>query len=102
MLAAAIQLNAGPDSGANLAAAVAAVREAAAGGAQLVVLPEKWLALGDAATIGAAAEQIGGPLTDQLGALAAGLSIDLVAGSVSEVGPADDPRLFNTSLHFRP
>ncbi len=102
MLAAAIQLSAGPDRAANLAFAIDAVREAAAGGAQLIVLPEKWLALGDAATIGAAAEKVGGPLSEQLGALAAQLGVDLIAGSVSEIGPADDPRLFNTSLHFRP
>ena len=102
MLSAAIQLSAGPDRAANLAHAVDAVREAAAAGARLVVLPEKWLALGDAATIGAAAEKVGGPLTDRLSALAAELGIDLVAGSVSELGPEDDARLFNTSMHFRP
>lgn len=102
MLSAAIQLNAGPDREVNLAAGLAAVREAAAAGAALVVLPEKWVAHGDAATIGAAAQPLeewaGGPLQ----ALATELGIDLVAGSVSERRADGDERLFNTALHFAP
>ncbi len=104
MLSAAIQLNAGPDREANLAAGIAAVREAAAAGATLIVLPEKWLSYGDPSAVETEAEELGGPLTTQLGALASELGIDLVAGSISErprEGSADG-RLFNTSLHFRP
>lgn len=122
MLAAAVQLSAGPDPDANLRAAVAAVREAAERGATLVVLPEKWLAIGDAAALEPVAEPLSGPLVDQLGALAEELSIDLVAGSISErsgaagigglrlvagdgptpSGSDADARLHNTSLHFTP
>lgn len=102
MVVAAIQLNAGPDRAANLAAAAGAVREAASRGAQLVVLPEKWLALGGADVLAAAAEPIDGPVVQQLSALAAECSIDLVAGSISEPGPTADPRLHNTCVHLRP
>lgn len=102
MLSAAIQLNAGPDGDANLAAGMAAVREAAAAGARLVVLPEKWVAHGDAATIEAAARSLEDWSTGELRKLATELGIDLVAGSVSERPADDDPRLFNTSLHLPP
>lgn len=104
MRVAAIQLTAGPDPVANLAAATAAVRRAAAGGAGLVVLPEKWFAIGDAAALRPAAQALDGAIPQQLGALAAELGIDLVAGSLPEApSPADpDQRLANTSLHLRP
>lgn len=102
MLSAAIQLNAGPDAEANLARALAAVREAAGAGAKLVLLPEKWHAFGGAAVLDAVAEPFGGPLMQQLRDLAGELQIDLVAGSISERGPAADERLLNTSVHFRP
>ncbi len=102
MLSAAIQLNAGPDSAANLAAGVAAVREAAAAGAKLAVLPEKWVAHGDAAVLSAAARPIEDWSNGPLQALATELGIDLVAGSVSERASDGDARLFNTSLHLSP
>ncbi|MDQ8044857.1 MAG: nitrilase-related carbon-nitrogen hydrolase [Solirubrobacteraceae bacterium] len=119
MLAAAIQLTAGPDSGANFGAAVAAVREAADRGAALVVLPEKWLAIGGAQELRPVAEPIDGPLVERLRGLAEELGIDLVAGSISEgpgvaaagglrvvAGPgadgSPDERFFNTSLHLTP
>ena len=46
MRAAAIQLTATPDTAANLVAADRLVRAAAADGATLVLLPEKWSLLG--------------------------------------------------------
>ena len=46
MRAAAIQLTATPDTAANLAAADRLVRAAAADGATLILLPEKWSLLG--------------------------------------------------------
>lgn len=101
MLSAAIQLNAGPDPEANLAAGTAAVREAAAAGATLVVLPEKWVAYGDAALQARAARTLE-EWTALLGPLAAELAIDLVAGSVSERQTGDDARLRNLSLHLGP
>lgn len=102
MLAAAIQLNAGPDPAANVAAGIAAVREAAAAGAQLIVLPEKWVAYGDEAVLIGAAQIRDAWRSGPLRELAVELGIDLVAGSVSERADDGDPRLFNTSLHFTP
>lgn len=101
MLSAAIQLNAGPDPDANLAAGIAAVREAAAAGATFVVLPEKWVAYGDAALQASAARTLD-EWTALLGPLAAELEIDLVAGSVSERQTGEDQRTRNLSLHFGP
>lgn len=102
MRCAAIQLNAGPDVGANLRAGVAAVREAAGAGAKLIVLPEKWVAYGDPALQVEAARPLEG-WAEELGALAAELGVDLVAGSVSEqqTGGAD-VRQRNLALHLAP
>lgn len=104
MRVAAIQLSAGPDPAANLAQATTAIRHAAHHGAQLVVLPEKWLAIGDAAALRPAAQRLDGPIVTQLAALAADLRIDLIAGSIPEAPARDDPdqRLANTSLHLGP
>lgn len=104
MRVAAIQLTAGPDPAANLEQGIAAVRDASAQGAALVVLPEKWLAIGGADALQPAAVELDSPLVGELSALAAELGIDLIAGSVPEQPPADDPdrRLHNTSLHLRP
>lgn len=104
MRVAAIQLNAGPDAEANLARATKAIRDAAATGAALVVLPEKWLAIGGADALAPAAQHLDGPIVTHLAALAAELHIDLIAGSIPEAPAADDPdrRTANTSLHLRP
>lgn len=102
MRVAAIQLTAGPDPAANRAAAVEAIRAAASRGATLIVLPEKWLALGAAPVLAPVAEPLTGPLVTELRALAAELGIDLLAGSISEQPTAGDARLFNSALHLRP
>src|SRR5205823_13712087 len=60
MRAAAVQLNTGPDPDANLAQANEHVRAAAADGARLVVLPEKWNVLGSPADLRAGAEPLDG------------------------------------------
>jgi len=99
--AAAVQLTAADDTGRALATAERLVREAAARGATLVVLPEKWPALGSTAILRAAAEPLDGPRGQWAAALAAELSIDLVAGSVSEQRPGTD-RLSNTCVHYGP
>lgn len=101
MRAAAIQLNSTDDAAANRAAAERLVRAAAADGATLVVLPEKWPALGPGEVLRRNAEPLGGPLTAWACALAAELRIDFVAGSVSEQRPGDE-RLRNTSIHIGP
>lgn len=101
MRAAAVQLNASDDAGRSLATAERLVREAADRGATLVVLPEKWPAIGSTAILQANAEPLDGPRGRWAAALAAELGIDLVAGSVSE-RVAGTERLANTSVHYGP
>lgn len=104
MRAAVIQLTAALEPAVSLERATGAVESAARDGAQLVVLPEKWLLVGDGAALGAVAEPLDGPLVQTLRTLAGDLRIELVAGSISEAPPADEPdrRPWNTSLHLRP
>jgi predicted amidohydrolase len=99
--AAAIQLNSGSDPEANRAAAEPLVRTAAADGATLVVLPEKWTAMGGEEALRAAAEPLEGPTLAWARRLAAELSIDLVAGSFLERVPGRE-KLANTSVHVGP
>ncbi len=99
MRAAAVQLTATDDPDATRAVADRLIREAAHRGATLVVLPEKWQAYGTGAVLRGAAEALDGPRGRWAAALAAELSIDLVAGSVSELR-APGERLANTSVHY--
>jgi predicted amidohydrolase len=99
--AAAVQLTATPDKAANLEAADRLVRQAAADGARLVVLPEKWSVLGRGADLRAGAEPLDGPAIAWARETARELGVDLVAGSVSERVEGDE-KLRNTSLHIGP
>jgi predicted amidohydrolase len=99
--AAAIQLTATPDTDANLAVADRLVRAAAADGADLILLPEKWSLLGRGEDLLAGAEALDGPAITWARATARELGVDLVAGSVSERAGGDPP-LRNTSLHIGP
>lgn len=101
MRAAAIQLNATPDAAANLAAADALARRAAADGATLVLLPEKWSVLGHGAALRAGAQALDGPAITWARELASELGIDLVAGSIAE-RVAGEEKLRNTSVHIGP
>ena len=85
----------------NLETARRLIAEAAAEGASLVVLPEKWPVLGAAHHMRAGAQSVDGEAIGALRELAAGLSLDLVAGSVSEPADGSD-RLFNSSVHIGP
>ena len=96
MHVAAVQLSAGPDTDANLAQAERLVREAAGRGAQLIVLPEKWTALGSDDEQIAAAQRRDGAAVSLVRALARELEVELVAGSYLERG--DDGLVRNTSL----
>ena len=99
MRAGAVQLSSTGDVDRNLAAADRLVRAAARDGAELVVLPEKWPALGPPEVLRAGADR----REDVLGwarALARELGIDLVAGSMSVHAP--DGRLANTAFHVDP
>jgi deaminated glutathione amidase len=99
--AAAVQLTATPDKAANLQAADRLVRRAAADGAKLVVLPEKWSILGRGADLRAGAERLDGPAVTWARETARELGIDLVAGSISERVEGEE-KLRNTSLHIGP
>jgi deaminated glutathione amidase len=101
MRAAAVQLNATEDTDRNLERADRLVRDAAARGAELVVLPEKWTVLGTREHMAAGAQTLDGQAISWARSTAAQLGIDLVAGSLFErVQDAD--KGFNTSVHVGP
>jgi len=98
---AAVQLNSNAEKARNLAAAERLVRAAAAEGAELVALPEKWNLLASGEEMAAGAEPLDGPSLAAARGWAADLGIHLLAGSVSERG-ADDGKSFNTSVLIGP
>jgi predicted amidohydrolase len=99
--AAAVQLNSTDDKQRNMATADRLTRAAAADGAALVVLPEKWHVLGEGGALLAAAEPLDGPAVAWAREVARELRIDLVAGSIAERRPGHD-KLSNTSVHVGP
>jgi len=96
---AAVQLNSSGDKARNLAAAEGLVRAAAADGADLVALPEKWSLLAAGEEMAAAAEPLDGPTLSAARGWARELGIHLLAGSISERGPE---KAFNTSVLIGP
>ncbi len=101
MRVAAVQLSSGADRLANLAVAERLVRAAAADGASLIVLPEKWTAMGSEQELRAAAEPLDGETLAWARELARELAVDLIAGSILECLP-DQEKLANTSVHVDP
>jgi predicted amidohydrolase len=102
MRAAAVQLNSNADRDRNLASAEALVRAAAADGATLVALPERFDLRGDEHDYQQAAEPLERSRTVAWARdLARDLRIDLVAGSLSERREGHG-KLSNTSLHVGP
>jgi deaminated glutathione amidase len=101
MRAAAVQLSSTPDRDRNLEAADRLTRAAAAEGAELVVLPEKWPVLGTPEQTAAGAEPLDGAALSWARSTARELGIDLVAGSIAERVEGAD-RGANTSLHVGP
>jgi predicted amidohydrolase len=99
--ASAIQLNSTEDTERNLDTADRLVRAAAARGAELVVLPEKWSVFGTSEQMSAAAEPLDGHLIGWGRAVARELGIDLIAGSIVEDVPTS-PKAANTSVHIDP
>lgn len=99
MRAAAVQLNSTNDKARNLATAERLVRAAAADGAGLVALPEKWNLLADGEELLAGAEPLDGPTLGAARGWARELGIHLLAGSISERGPE---KAFNTSVAIGP
>ena len=101
MRAGAVQLNSTEDTDRNLATADRLVREAAALGSELVVLPEKWSVLGTAEHMSAAAEPLDGRCITWAREVAAELQIELIAGSIVE-RVAGQEKSSNTSVHVGP
>jgi predicted amidohydrolase len=102
MRAAAVQLECTTETEANLASAERLTRAAAAGGAELVVLPERLDIRGATADYLAGAEPLeGGRPVAWARELARELQIDLVAGSIAERREGRE-RVSNTSVHVGP
>src|SRR5437588_6211392 len=101
MRAAAVQLNSTADRERNTATAERLTRAAAADGAELIVLPEKWSVLGSDEQMLAGAEPLDGPSIQWARETARELGIDLVAGSIAERREGHD-KLANTSIHVGP
>src|SRR4051794_30738009 len=102
MRAAAVQLNSTADRHRNLENADALVRAAAADGATLVALPERFDLRGAPEDYERAAEPLEtSEVAGWAKAIARELRIDLIAGSTSERRKAHD-KLSNTSLHIGP
>ena len=100
-IAAAVQMDSQDDNRANLAAAEGYIREAAARGARLVVLPESMNYIGR--DMAQEAEAIpGGPTFQRLSGLARELDLWLEAGSIYESNPEDPARPFNTTFLICP
>jgi predicted amidohydrolase len=98
---AAVQLNATADQAANMAVADRLTRAAAADGATVIVLPEKWTAMGAEEDLRAAAEPLDGPAITWARSIARELHVELVAGSILE-RVAGQEKLANTSVHVDP
>src|SRR5437016_11371715 len=97
-----VQMTSRADKSANLEKAERLVAQAAATGADVVVLPEKWNAIGDAAVYRATAEPIeGGESVNAMSAWARAHGITLVGGSIAEFREGRE-KLSNTSLVFDP
>ncbi len=98
-----VQTDPGSDKVSNVRRALEWIAEAAAEGAELVVLPETFHCRGPYEVKMAAAEAIPGPLSRELSETAARHGIHLLAGSFNErVADSEDPRTYNTSLLFGP
>ncbi len=77
------------------------MRAAAGAGAELIVLPEKWTAMGAEEQLRAAAEPLDGPTVSWARSLARELGVELVPGSLLELLEGEE-KLANTSLHIDP
>jgi deaminated glutathione amidase len=97
--AAAVQLNSTGDKDRNLEVAERLVRAAAADGAELIGLPEKWNLLAGGEELLAGAEPLDGPSLSLARGWARQLGLHLLAGSIAEQG---GEKAFNTSVLIGP
>jgi deaminated glutathione amidase len=98
MKVAAVQMTSGADAAANREKADALTRAAAADGASLIVLPEKWTAMGSDEQLLAASEPLHGPTLAWACATARELGVELIAGSFCERIEGQE-KLANTCVH---
>jgi predicted amidohydrolase len=98
---AAVQLNSNGDKARNLATAERLLRAAAADGAELIALPEKWNLLAGGEEIAAGAEPLDGPSLAAARGWAREFGAHLLAGSIAE-RPAEGGKAFNTSVLIGP
>jgi predicted amidohydrolase len=101
MRVAAVQLNSTEDKQRNLKTADALERSAAADGAELIVLPEKFNLLGAPEQLRAGAEPLDGPTLTWAAETARELGVWLVAGSIVERVEGDE-KLRNTCVLLAP
>src|SRR3954447_880011 len=97
--AACVQFSATRDKAENIARMATLVEEAAARGARLVLLPEKWNAIADGRGLLACAGSLeaAGATLDALSECARRLHLDLICGSIAI---ADGGRVGNVSIAF--
>ena len=100
-LAAAIQMSAGSDKGANLERAESLVRTAASYGAALIALPETFNWRGKRSEERAAAEALNGESIALMAQLARELKVHIVAGSITERADGYEKN-YNTSVLIGP
>jgi deaminated glutathione amidase len=97
-----VQMTSRRDKAANLETAERLLAQAAATGADVVVLPEKWNAIGDTDVLHAAAEPLeGGESVEAMARWARQNGVTLVGGSITERRDGRE-KLSNTSLVFDP
>ena len=95
-----VQMTSRSDKAANLENAERLVARAAATGADVVVLPEKWNAIGGADVLRSAAERLDdGESVEAMADWARRHAVTLVGGSITERREGQE-RFFNTSLVF--
>jgi predicted amidohydrolase len=99
--AAAVQLNSTDDTVRNLETADRLVRKAAALGADLILLPEKWTVLATEQQMSAEAQPLDGQAITWARGIATEFGVDLVAGSMVE-RVAGRTKSANTSVHIGP
>jgi deaminated glutathione amidase len=97
---AAVQLNSTAQKERNLEVAEILVRGAAAEGAELIALPEKWNLLGPGEELVAGAEPLDGPSLTTVRGWARELGVHLLAGSIAE--RRDGEKASNTSVLIGP